>query len=118
MKTTVDATGSRFAAEKHLMGVRDISSCRGFSWTERVSIMNNFSFAMCDYLGEWLAHPIRFLGFGLVDCSHVLKEQLLGRIDIISTNAHSFTWSLRFVQAPTLIRSAHSLAMYPSEDEF
>lgn len=63
-----------------------------------------------------MAHPSRFSVFRLIDCSHVLKEQLLGGIDVICTNAHSFTRSLRFVQAPTLIRSAHSLAMYPSED--
>lgn len=39
-------------------------------------------------------------------------------IGVICTEMHLFTTSLEFMQAPTLIRSVHSVAMYPSGDVF
>ena len=49
---------------------------------------------------------------------HVIRKQLHSGIGVICTEMHLFTTSLEFMQAPTLIRSVHSVAMYLSGDVF
>lgn len=80
------ATGSRFAAEKHLIWVNYFQ----LSWflMDRVSLHNDqFLVSPCviNLVSGWhIWADFQFLW--LIDCS-----QLLGGIDAICTNAHSFT---------------------------